>query len=230
MKHPVSGYMICLNEERGIEAAMRSILLHVDDLFILDGGSTDNTLNIIRSLMDIDQRITLEIMPQLGGRYQPEWREPWRRNYCAQRVKHNWVLTIDGDELLDDLPEDYFREADQSLILNTLNLLNRKEYIEQYHTDEYGWIYWYPDPHVRFFDRTRFDYNDTPLHCFLKDTRNERAILSAEHSNHDIWHYHGIIKEDRQWNHAESRAKLVVHSLTKPLPFHDGLMRAIGEE
>lgn len=65
----ISVCMTTFNGEKFISNQIESILMQLsdtDELIISDDGSTDDTLNIIKSYMDADDRITLFFGPKLG--------------------------------------------------------------------------------------------------------------------------------------------------------------------
>jgi len=84
--------MIVRNEAAGIGRAIRSAqrLRCVDEVVVLDTGSTDRTLEIARDL---------------GATV---FEEPWtddfafHRNQCMDRCRNDWILSLDGDEELVD--------------------------------------------------------------------------------------------------------------------------------
>ncbi len=78
--------MIVKNEERFLEACLRSVEGIVDEINIVDTGSTDRTL---------------EIAEKFGARIQHrEWRNDfaWARNEALAMATKRWVLVLDGDE------------------------------------------------------------------------------------------------------------------------------------
>jgi len=82
----ISLCMIVKNEERFLEACLRSVEGIVDEINIVDTGSTDRTL---------------EIAAQFGARIEHrEWRNDfsWARNEALAMATKRWVLVLDGDE------------------------------------------------------------------------------------------------------------------------------------
>ena len=82
----ISLCMIVKNEERFLEACLRSVEGIVDEINIVDTGSTDRTL---------------EIAEKFGARIQHrEWRNDfsWARNEALAMATKRWVLVLDGDE------------------------------------------------------------------------------------------------------------------------------------
>lgn len=87
----LSSYIICKNEEARIKDAVMSLLNHVDEIIIVDTGSTDRTINIVKNV-DTSKIKVFEI----------EWRDDFAaaRNFALEKVNYNWVVTIDADEVL----------------------------------------------------------------------------------------------------------------------------------
>ncbi len=80
--------MIVKNEERFLEACLRSVAGAVDEICIVDTGSTDRTLEIARSY---------------GARVvERPWRNDfaWARNESLALATRRWILMLDADEVL----------------------------------------------------------------------------------------------------------------------------------
>jgi glycosyltransferase involved in cell wall biosynthesis len=84
----ISLCMIVKNEERFLEQALRSIHDVVDEIVIVDTGSTDRTIPIARSF----GATVLE----------HEWRNDfaWARNRSIEPATKRWIMFIDADEEL----------------------------------------------------------------------------------------------------------------------------------
>lgn len=82
----ISATIICHNEADRIEECLRSIAGWVDEIIVLDSGSTDGTLAIARRYTD---RIwTTDDWPGFGV----------QRNRALEKASGDWVLCIDADE------------------------------------------------------------------------------------------------------------------------------------
>ncbi|MFN2448638.1 MAG: glycosyltransferase [Candidatus Baltobacteraceae bacterium] len=83
--------MIVKNEERFLEQCLESVKAFVDEINIVDTGSTDNTIAIAR---------------RYGANVQEHaWRNDfsWARNKAVEMATRRWILQLDADEEL--LPE-----------------------------------------------------------------------------------------------------------------------------
>jgi tetratricopeptide (TPR) repeat protein len=95
----VSLCMIVKNEERFIDACLRSAAHLVDEICIVDTGSTDRTIEIAR---------------MYGARIEHRaWRDDfaWARNEALALATKRWILVLDADEELDGASCDVIRSV-----------------------------------------------------------------------------------------------------------------------
>ncbi len=83
---PISVLIHTFNEEDQIAECLRSVAW-ADEIFLLDGLSTDSTLEIVRREFP---RVRIESRKSLGSAAQ--------KNFGMDRTKNDWVLAIDADE------------------------------------------------------------------------------------------------------------------------------------
>lgn len=146
-KTPVSLVVITLNEEKNIERCLRSAPF-VDDIVVVDSGSTDRTCEIAESL---------------GARvYKEEWRGYYRQKVRATELaKHDWILSLDADEgLSPDLSAEIEALLNSELPEDGFNIPRLS-----YHMGR--WIHhggWYPDAQIRFFHRSRCHWKEGNVH------------------------------------------------------------------
>jgi glycosyltransferase involved in cell wall biosynthesis len=90
----LSAAMIVKNEERCIKRCLDSIVNAVDEIIVLDTGSTDRTMDIVQSYPKVKL-------------YQYEWKDDFgdARNESLKYVTSDWAICVDADEWLfeDDL-------------------------------------------------------------------------------------------------------------------------------
>lgn len=88
----ISVVLSTYNEETYIEKSVRSILNQsypYFELIVVNDGSTDNTLNILKSI--VDERLIILDKENSGL--------PDSLNYGIQRAKYDWIARMDGDDI-----------------------------------------------------------------------------------------------------------------------------------
>lgn len=88
--HTVSLCMIVKNEEKYLERCLKSVQGKVDEIIVVDTGSTDSTIEIAEKYNSIIRHF--------------EWVNDFAaaRNYSIEGVKSEYILVLDGDEYLDE--------------------------------------------------------------------------------------------------------------------------------
>ena len=98
-RRKISCFLIVCNEADRIEASLKPLAGWVDQLIVLDSGSTDGTVEIAQQYADVV--------------YQTDW--PGfgpQRNRALSYCEHDWVLTMDADEVM---TESLKQEIDNAL-------------------------------------------------------------------------------------------------------------------
>lgn len=90
MKPFISLCMIVKNEEKVIERCLSSVAHLVDEVIVVDTGSTDSTKEIV-------EKYTSNI-------YDFEWISDFSaaRNYAASKATGEWIVVLDADEYVDE--------------------------------------------------------------------------------------------------------------------------------
>lgn len=86
MKTPVSIVILTFNEEKNIRDCIESVLDFTDDIFVVDSGSTDKTLEILSTY-------PVQVFSNLFENYSQQ------RNWAIDTLKFKteWVLNLDAD-------------------------------------------------------------------------------------------------------------------------------------
>ena len=125
----LSACMIVKNEERDLGRCLDSIVDHVDELIIVDTGSTDKTMDIVRGYI---------VEPEYAFGYEDdgcgihlheyEWTGDFSaaRNYSMDLATGDRILIIDADEWVVDGNWDAIREAIKhpDFICGTMQVIN----------------------------------------------------------------------------------------------------------
>jgi len=90
---PISATVICKNEEACIGKCLTS-LEGFAEVVVVDSGSTDGTLAVVRERAAAGQPIRLIEQPWLGYARQ--------KQFALDEAREDWILSIDADEWLDD--------------------------------------------------------------------------------------------------------------------------------
>jgi hypothetical protein len=94
--------LMVVRDEAGryLERVLRRAALEVDDVLVVDDASTDGTADLCASILD-DLAIAGEVVRRAESLFAQEWRsrlDAWR---LALARGPEWILVLDGDELLD---------------------------------------------------------------------------------------------------------------------------------
>lgn len=155
MKLNISACIITFNEAKNISDCIKS-LYFVDEVIVVDSGSTDNTKKIAESLGAKVIENTFE------GHIQ-------QKNHALSRAKNEWVISLDADERITPSLRKEISELFENIKVNddgTDNLCDgymfprRTFYIGKW--IEHGG--WYPDRHLRLFKNSKAKWGGTNPH------------------------------------------------------------------
>jgi len=205
----VTATVITLNEERNLEDALQS-LAWVDEIVVVDSGSTDATIDIAR-------RHGARVETRAWGGYGAQ------KNHAASIAAHDWILSVDADERVP--PE---------LAAEIRALLERVPDRRGYRVPRVTWYLgrwirgtdWYPDYQLRLYDRRAAAWNGRRVH--------ESVALTepAGRLTHDLHHFayrdlsHHLATIDRyttlaaeQWRDEGRRVSVAALLLNPPAAF-----------
>jgi glycosyltransferase involved in cell wall biosynthesis len=138
----LSAILITYNEERDLPQALASVQGLVDEIVVVDSGSTDRTCELAR------QGGALVTFRRFSGFAE-------QKNFAAEQASHDWVLSLDADEAVSP-------ELRASLLAWKASAPDCVAYEVTRRTSYLGkWIRhsgWYPQYHLRLYrrDRARF--------------------------------------------------------------------------
>jgi glycosyltransferase involved in cell wall biosynthesis len=152
---PVSIVIITKNEAALIANCIEMALLITDDIVVVDSGSTDETLNIVK---------------QYGCRF---CHKNWdgygaNKNKGIELAHHNWILSIDADEV----PNMELVLAMYDLDLRNPNIVYDIKFRSFFGKKLIRHGSWGRDHHLRLFNRTVVKWSESEVH--------ETLILPAD--------------------------------------------------
>jgi glycosyltransferase involved in cell wall biosynthesis len=136
---PISAILITYNEQSDLPDALDSLRGVVDEIVVVDSGSTDRTCEMARSF---GARVVSRPFTNFGE----------QKNFAAGQAAHDWVLSLDADERLSgELRESIaaWRLGEPEFVAYRIN--RKPNYMG-------GWIRhsgWYPEYCVRLYRRDR---------------------------------------------------------------------------
>lgn len=144
----ISAAIICLNEEKKIEKALQSLAPVVDEIVVVDSGSTDKTEQIVRKYTD-----RFFFQPFAGYAAQ--------KNIAAGHATHDWILSLDSDEWLSpELQQSIKSLKETPPSAKAFIVARRNRYLGR-------WINhsgWYPDSRIRLYDRKHASFQGDDPH------------------------------------------------------------------
>lgn len=101
------GLMLVRDEEDILAQTLTHLLTWIDELYVLDLGSTDSTWQILRAFADRDRRITLHSTSPIV--YHDGLRCMLFDAYRHRFKNGDWIMKIDADEFYHILPPEFVR-------------------------------------------------------------------------------------------------------------------------
>ncbi|MCR1838186.1 glycosyltransferase family 2 protein [Pasteurella caecimuris] len=174
----ISVAMIVKNEAQDLALCLDTVKDWVDEIVILDSGSTDNTKEIALSYEAKFYENT--DWPGFGK----------QRQIAQQYVTSDYVLWLDADErVTPELRQSIQRAVQQ----NPENMVFEIPRISEVFGRKIRHSGWYPDYVVRLYRTHYAGYNDSLVHekvCYPNNTRVERLAGDLEHFTYKNLHHY----------------------------------------
>ena len=187
-KSSVSLCMIVKNEEQHLAKCLRSVKPVVDEMILVDTGSTDRTKAIAKAF---------------GAKvFDFEWTNDFSeaRNFSISKASGDWILVMDADEVVASIDYDSLRK----IVTRSTSKPSAHTFVTRNYTvltNTVGWVSndgtyeeeqagsgWYPSKKVRLFsndDRIRFE---NPVHELVEPSLKKLNIRLKE-ANVPVHHY-----------------------------------------
>ncbi len=170
--------LIVKNEANHLQACLETVQGWVDEIVILDSGSTDSTEAIARQFTD-KFFVNLE-WPGFGK----------QRQLAQQHITSDYVLWLDADERITPELQRSIQQAVKENQPNTLYKICRLSWVFGRYIRHCGW---YPDRVIRLYPTTLTQYDDSLVHekvMSTKDMQIKNLQGDAIHYTYnDLQHY-----------------------------------------
>ncbi len=137
---PISVCIIAKNEEQHIEECLKCLKPYHYEIVLVDTGSTDKTL-------EIASQYTEHI-------YHYDWTNDFSaaRNFAISQASHDWILSIDCDEFIEQIEEDALQKHMTRFLESAGRILIRNQLTEN------GQVSYEQVRVTRFFNRHYFHF------------------------------------------------------------------------
>lgn len=183
--------IITLNEEKNLERCLQSVSRIADEVVIVDSFSTDAT-------PDIATKFGAKIISHKFEGFVKQ------KNIACEATTHNWVLSIDADEVVSP-------ELEQSIL--SVKAEPRHEIYRLARLTNYcgKWIKhsgWYPDRKIRLFDKTKGEWTGDMIHEKWQpyDSNITTGNLSGDLLHYSFYTISGHVKKIEQYTEMSARA------------------------
>lgn len=163
--------IITFNEEKIIEKCIRAAQKIAAEVLVVDSFSTDQTETICSAL-----GTTFITQKWLGYGAQ--------KNFGASQAKHDWILSLDADEILSDEFIAHF----QTIIPNTKQEIYKICRLNKYCGQWIKHGRWYPEWRSRFYHRDFAAWNHDLVHEDL-EIKNKESRPIFHKLKGDVFHY-----------------------------------------
>jgi glycosyltransferase involved in cell wall biosynthesis len=175
---PLSVVIITYNEEENIARCLDSVRSLADEVIVVDSYSTDNTVDIARSMGAVVYRE--KFRGYIG-----------QKNLAMQLASYNYILSLDADEALDSQLAAAIMEEKKTLVHRAYSMNRCTRYCG--HFIRHG--LWYPDRKIRLFDRRIARWGGLNPHDKIQMDKG----YPVHHLPGDILHYSFNTPEDLVW-------------------------------
>lgn len=174
----ISLCMIVKNEEEGLGKSLQSIPEFIDEIIIVDTGSTDKTIEIAR--MHTDKVFYFEWCCDFAA----------ARNFSLLQASNDWVLVLDADEVIQEYQKDsilkFIQNKSNEKVIGRIKRINpyedrfgEKKLIERV-SRVFNKKYFHYDGiiHEQIVALTGKDYKSVPLDIIVNHIGYKKEVLN----------------------------------------------------
>jgi len=195
---PISCYIITKNESRKIYDVLCSVINLVQEVILIDSGSTDETVQIAEEL---GVKVVFNKWQGYGK----------QKRFGEQLCKYEWVLNLDGDEVLSQDLASSIRNVFETNIIDKFNFFYlRRQNIFPFGTQSFSLS---GDSVIRLYKKSVVRYPDHPTWDKIKKPTDQKV----KYLDGVIYHYwmkdfeHQVAKMNRY------TSSLALHSPKKSM-------------
>ncbi|MBD3841906.1 MAG: glycosyltransferase family 2 protein [Campylobacterales bacterium] len=205
MKKNITANIITLNEEKHIEAVIKSVLEVCDEVLVVDSLSSDRTCEIAESL-------GAKVVKQayLGDGSQ--------KAFGAPLAKNEWILSIDADERLDENAIEAIKNLDLDSTTYDAFSFARKTFVGKNFIK-----LWYPDRVTRLYNRQKCGFSTAGGHARVQT--NNVKDLDADMLHYSYEDYAQMIKTSHKFI---TRGAKIAHEEGKRAGSFDPFLHGVG--
>lgn len=205
---PITATLLVKNSAQYLPQVLDSLHLF-DEVLLLDNGSSDNTLDIAAQYPNV----SIHHHEFIG--FGP------MKNLAASLAKHDWILSIDSDEIL--TPE--LQHSLQQLDLNTPQHIYTLSRLNHYRGRLIKACGWYPDILPRLYHRSHTQFSNRQVHEAL-ERQSDSVLLplagdllhysfdSADGLLQKMQHYSSLYADQFRYQKHTSITAALVHGFT----------------
>ena len=196
MMKTITGHMVVKNEERWVWFSIMSVIDYLDKLIIFDNGSTDNTINIIKSILANDKYRNKILFEEKGETDKGGFTK--LRQEQLDLTDTDYFMLVDGDEI-------WWKDSVEE-IKNIINSPNAPLLIATRFINCAGDIY-----HYRKDCRETYHINDVvgaiSIRVFSKSI--EGIHCSGDYGNEGYVDYSGHTVQNNIWSTVIQNGKFL---------------------
>lgn len=162
----ISATILVKNGERRLKEVLNSLTLF-DEVLLYDTGSSDKTLEIAKQFPNV-----VIFQKEFTG-FGP------CHNAAADLAKHEWILSIDADEVLS--PE--LAQEIASLSLDPASVY-AIPFCNFYNGKQIKWCGWYPEKHIRLYNKKVTSFSEAMVHEGVQKEALQEITLA-----NTVYHY-----------------------------------------
>lgn len=193
----ISAVIICYNEAANISNCLQSILGVVDEIIVIDSGSSDGTQDKAK---DLDAIVYQRAFDDYAT----------QKNWGHDKAKHSWILSLDADESLSPELRTSLMALKKTSPKATAFAMNRKNFLGNQAIHHGSW---YPDRKIRLFQKTEANWGYRNPHEVLQLApgveikRLEGDILHKSHKDIQAFRkkntYYAHLSAQEMWNNGK---------------------------